>query len=438
MGLLYDLVSSAIERLFPRPRLVAECFDAVFPEADCAYNSLSRAGDGGLIYALSSHRADRDARLFRFDPQHGVITNLPEIAAATHAGPTKAIADGKVHVRPVEHQGKLVFATHIGYYDEAEGWPKPGRLDGFERYQGGCILSLDPDLGRYRVLGRAPVDEGIIATAVDTDRHKMFGLTWPSGLLLRCDLVKGSVVDLGPVLGRGETLNPADDEYQPVCRCPGIDPGDGTLYWTNRQGVIHRLRSDCDTPESLISCDLRSLAPDRATEPRSWGHTWRNLVWRPEERAFYGMLGTAPAVLFRFDPAREMVTKVCDIGGTPRIREPDLRVPWVTLALQLAPDGDTLHYIGMDRGPMGRDTRRLTVARPITYHIPSGSYMAHGRLELGDGRIVTQCESIEVTDGFVYGVGTTEWPRRTHSATKPGEPGHTHGPVDLIRYRDPS
>jgi hypothetical protein len=248
----------------------------------------------------------------------------------------------------------------------------------------------------------------------------------------------GELEDLGPVLGSGEGVPASSPEYQAICRCLGLDPRDGAVYWSDRRGDLHVLPPGSSAAYPVSSCNLARLITGRSVEPAAWGSAWRNLVWRRSEGAFYGMLGTVPPRLFRFEPAAGRLESVVDIGIAEGSKRPALAVPWVTLALGLSSEDDTLHYIGLDRGPVSSRGRRLTIARPITYDLPTGRQTAHEALVLRDGRVVTQCEAIEVHDGMVYAIGT--WARPAHPTTRSsrGASPHRSAGVDLLRFPDPT
>ena len=55
-------------------------------------------------------------------------------------------------------------------------------------YPGGHFLAYDIATGKFENLAIAPRHEGIITFAMDTRRKRLFGLTWPTGRLIRYDV----------------------------------------------------------------------------------------------------------------------------------------------------------------------------------------------------------------------------------------------------------
>jgi hypothetical protein len=72
------------------------------------------------------------------------IEKLGDLNEASGEKGRKAIAQGKSHVTFVEADGKLYFATHIGYYSIMDGMEKMGiPPKGMEPYPGGHLLAFD-------------------------------------------------------------------------------------------------------------------------------------------------------------------------------------------------------------------------------------------------------------------------------------------------------
>ena len=64
----------------------------------------------------------------------------------------------------------------------------------------------------------------------------MYALTWPSGLFLTYDLHTGKMQNLGPACRGGEAGS--GDAYMCLCRCFGIVPENGAVYFTLPNGEI--------------------------------------------------------------------------------------------------------------------------------------------------------------------------------------------------------
>jgi hypothetical protein len=70
--------------------------------------------------------------MYSFDPAKETIEHLGDLTEACGEKELKAVPQGKSHVRFVESNGKLYFATHLGYYSikkgmETIGDPPPNR-----------------------------------------------------------------------------------------------------------------------------------------------------------------------------------------------------------------------------------------------------------------------------------------------------------------------
>ena len=107
-------------------RLIAKAYDSQFPDAHDTYNGMGTGSDGRIYYVLSSEKIDVAAQMRSFDPTTGRIEKLGDLTEASGEKDRKAIAQGKSHVTFVESDGKLYFATHVGYYSIIDGMEKMG------------------------------------------------------------------------------------------------------------------------------------------------------------------------------------------------------------------------------------------------------------------------------------------------------------------------
>lgn len=219
--------------------LTAQMFDSGFPFSRRSYNALAVASDGRVYYVLSSRSIDHAAQMYRYDPSSGEIAHLGDLGEATGETGRKAIPQGKCHTGLVEAGGKLYFATHLSYYAikdgrEAVGAPPPG----YEPYPGGHFLAYDLATGEFEDIGRVP-GQGILTMAMDPARGRLYGLTWPNGLFVACDLASREMI-AAPISGEGEAGQ--NERFQTVCRAMVVDPRDGSAYWTLADGRIVRYR----------------------------------------------------------------------------------------------------------------------------------------------------------------------------------------------------
>ncbi len=142
-GAAITLVTSFAQPAEPK-RLIAQTFNSGFDLAHDTYNAISTGSDGRIYYVLSSESIDVGAKMFVFDPATKTIELLGDITEASGEKGKKAIAQGKSHVNFVESEGKLYFATHIGYYSIVDGMEKMGiPPSGYKSYPGGHLLAYD-------------------------------------------------------------------------------------------------------------------------------------------------------------------------------------------------------------------------------------------------------------------------------------------------------
>ena len=102
-------------------KLTADAFDSGFPLSHATFNGMSAASDGKIYYVLCTDSIDTGAQMYSYDPATGKIRHLGDLTEASGEKGRKAIPQGKSHVNFVEWQGKLYFATHVGYYTNQNG-----------------------------------------------------------------------------------------------------------------------------------------------------------------------------------------------------------------------------------------------------------------------------------------------------------------------------
>ena len=164
----------------PKPnapaRLTATIIDSGFADAHDTYNGISCASDGRIYYVLSSGKADLAAQMYVYDPKTNAVKHLGDLTEATGEKGSSAIAQGKSHVGFAESNGKLYFATHLGFYSIIDGMEKTSR-PGHEAYRGGFLATTSPPANSNP--RRRARNEGIITFAMDTQRQRLYGLTGP-------------------------------------------------------------------------------------------------------------------------------------------------------------------------------------------------------------------------------------------------------------------
>ncbi len=397
-------------------KLTAHAYDSGFADAHDTYNGMSVASDGKVYYVLSSERFDVGGRMFSMDPATGKIEPLGDLTEACGEKDLKAISQGKSHVTFQEMDGKLYFATHIGYYTirdgmETAGDPPPG----YKPYPGGHFLSYDMSSRKFENLAIAPRGEGILAMTMDKPRGRLYGLTWPTGYLLRYDLASKELKDLGPVSGEGEKgKGPA---YRTLCRSLIIDPEDGTLYLTKSEGTILRYLPEKGVVEAVPGVDLVKdyFGSYDPSSPGHMGYNWRQTVWYATGKAVYGVHGNS-GYLFRFTPGTSNLEVLERITSIPsKLSGMYDQFSYGYLGFTLGPDGHTIHYL--TGGPVYEEGKRVEGKKStakgeskgtedlhlVTYDIADGRYADHGAIFLENGQRPSYVNSIAVgRDGTVY------------------------------------
>ncbi|MBI4889803.1 MAG: 6-bladed beta-propeller, partial [Acidobacteria bacterium] len=318
-----------------------------------------------------------------------------------------------------EHQGKLYFATHLGYYQVVDGKEMVGLPPaGYQPYPGGHFLSYDMATGRIEKLATAPGGEGIITMSMDVKKERLLALTWPSGRFLAYDLKSRQLKDYGLTAGEGE--KGTGERFRVVCRAIAVHPQQGTAFFSDSTGRIwrydsHRQEKDLDV---IPGCSLKrpALGEWDPNKPGHMGYNWRQIVWYAPENVFYGVHGNT-GTLFRFDPLGGFIELAGRIVSEKTLAS-GLRddFSYGYLGLTLGPDGHTLYFL--------TGTPRGEEIHFVTYHIPTKRYTDHGALALDDGRRPNWAQSIAVGRD-----------KRVYTVSKIVENGKLK--VDLLSFADP-
>ena len=398
------------------PRLIAEVYDSGFPEAHDTYNGMGTGSDGKIYYVLSTQSPEVGARMFCLDPVTKQIRTVGELTEVCGEKGLKSIPQGKSHVNFAEHQGKLYFATHVGYYTMVDGMERvPVPPAGCKAYPGGHVLSYDVASGKFEDFGRVPSGEGIITFAMDTLRQRSYVLTWPASRFFRFDLARREWKDLGMPIRPGEEGE--GKSCHAICRSIVVAPEDGSAYFTISTGDILRYRYDRDAVETVAGEDLRKDYFGQY-DPHASGHmgyNWRQAFWHPGERCIYGVHGNS-GYLFRFDPRAPRVEVLDRITSLPSRRSGMYdQFSYGYLGFALGPDHRTLYYL--TGGPVYVAGKRLSGKKTsvsgeakgledlhlVTYDLAAERCRDHGAVFFPDGQRPTYVNSIAVgKDGAVY------------------------------------
>lgn len=398
------------------PRLTARIHESGFVNSHDTYNGMGTGSDGRIYYVLCSELPDVGARMYTYDPVRNRSELLGDLTEAAGEKALNAIAQGKSHVNFVEAGGKLWFATHIGYYSIVDDMEKAGIPPaGMKPYRGGHILAWDLAARKFEDHGLGPRGEGIITMNMDPRRMRVYGITWPTGIFFRYDIARKEWKELGAFFEQGE--NGKGATYRTICRSLGVDPEDGSVYFSTGDGAIHRYRYDRDAVETVAGDNLKKdyFGLYDITSSGHMAYNWRQVVYHPGTRMFYGVHGNS-GYLFRFDPRAERVEVLDRITSEPSKRSGMFdQFSYGYLGFTLGPDRRTLYYL--TGGPIYRDGRRVTGKdatgkgeakgeedlRLVTYDIPTGKYADRGAVYYASGGHPSYVNSIAVgRDGTVY------------------------------------
>ncbi|MDN3656810.1 hypothetical protein QWZ08_14280 [Ferruginibacter paludis] len=395
--------------------LVATTYNSGFELAHDTYNGMYAASDNKIYYVLSSQSIDIGGKMYAYDPATNKTTLCGDLTEACGEKGLKTIVQGKSHVKFVESDGKLFFATHIGYYSMVDGMEKMGIPPaGYREYPGGHLLAYDLKTGKYDDLAIAPHKEGILAMNMDTKRKIIYGLTWPTGYFFRYDLAKKEMQDFGSMAGDGE--NGVGNKFRTVCRSIAVDPEDGSAYFTTSEGTIYRCRSGATSLEPLeenMKKDYFGLYDP--SSPGHMGYNWRQTVYSPTDKCFYGVHGNS-GYLFKFDPKAERIEVLdrltSDISKRSGMFD---QFSYGYLGFEISKDKHTLYYL--TGAPVYKDGKRVTGKSStamgeakgledlhlVTYDIPTGKIKDHGAVLYKNGDRPLYVNSIAVAkDGTVY------------------------------------
>lgn len=411
----------------------AHFYNSGFALGDDNYNACFIASDGKVYYVFASGSVKTGAQMFAFDPSIKKIDHVGDLTKAAGEEGLHAIPQGKGHSPFVEWNGKLYFATHVGYYSP----PSPSGREligvpprGHKPYPGGHFLSYDLATHKLENLAKAPAGEGIISFGMDTQRQRLYGITWPSGFFLRYDMRTHALKNFGTFFKGGEKGVPGKT-FRVICRIMVVDPDDGSVFFTTPDGDIIQYRYDSDSVGKVPGVSLKKdvfgcLDP---SEPGTMGYAWRQAFWYWPEKVIYAIHGRS-GYLFRFDPRSRKVEVLTRL------------VSDVTFDSGMY-DKNKYGYLGMALGPDDHTIYDLTGSRPdassgddqihfLTYDISTGKRTDYGVLQLDDGRRPFFAQSIAVGNGggTIYTIAKV---RPSGSSARPNK-----FRIDLLSFPNPA
>ncbi len=386
--------------------ITADLFPINFLLGDSNYHSMVSASDGNLYFSVDTHNIEYACRIYKFDPRTEEMTLVAKMDEVLGEDTATHVAQGKVHTPFFEDEGKLWFGTHISFYE--------GDLPGFKSevripYQGGHFMSYDLKTGAFEDLAKTFPGEGIITTAMDTERNVLYGLTWPSGILVSYDRAEGHPRFWGAVQDRGEWGH-RPHEWDRICRTLGIAP-DGKVYGSTMDGRIWEYDPTAARRVTYVEgLDLKRLPLSQSAEETLKGefqYNWRVVEWNPKTESFWGIQWET-TTLFEFQPSTRYLRTVAELRhdaykGMPR--NPEIS----QLGFLLGPQ-DTIFYLA--NGPAVEMENHADVQSTVylfTFDMESEQMTNHGPLISADGRRVFFTESLCIgADDRLYSVAWVE------------------------------
>jgi hypothetical protein len=384
-----------------------DIFQPNFLWGDSSYTALIYASDGKIYFSIGSHNTDHACRFFSFDPTTEKVTLIGEMDKVLGEDAEKQISQGKIHTRMFEHKGKIWFATHTGFYQRGvSGINYRGKAP----YKGGHFMNYDLATGQFNDLARIFPNEGIISMTMDKVNEVLYGLTWPSGILVSYDIKTDDLRYWGAVQHRGEWGHRGGTEWDMICRTPTVDPN-GCVYGSTVNGQIWKYDPTKVRRVSYIEgLDLSYVPFSQSAEEILKGdfrNNWRTIEWNPKTNSFWG-LHFQCTTLFEFDPVANYIRTVDELRPTAYRGMP--ANPEISqLGFTIGPK-NTIFYLA--HGPMvkieGRQRLRCNLYL-ITYDIDTQKYTDHGPIFSNDGRRVFFAESIAIAaDDHIYSVAWVE------------------------------
>jgi hypothetical protein len=270
-------------------------------------------------------------------------------------------------------------------------------------------VSYDLATGRFEELACVVPPEGIITMNMDTKNEVLYGLTWPSGLLVVYDIRTRELRSWGAVQAQGE-WGPHPWEWNRICRQLAIHP-DGKVYGSTMHGRIWQYDpARIRRVRFIEGLDLSRVPFTQSAEEAMKGdfqHNWRVITWNPDTKSFWG-LHFETTTLFEFIPETNYVRARAELRPEAYRHMP--RNPEVSqLGFMLGPK-NTLFYLA--HGPAVDLPDRPALQSGLylmTYDIAKKRPVNHGPILSSDRRRVFFTESIAIgPDDRIYTVAWVE------------------------------
>lgn len=228
------------------------------------------------------------------------------------------------------------------------------------------------------------------------------------------DLKTGSLKNVGPVAGKGESV--VGNDFRVICRSMFVDPRDGNVYYSTSEGDIYSYNPKDATPKKLEDVNLR-LDYFGKYDPKdagSMGYNWRKIFWYGPEQKAYGVHGNS-GYLFSFDPKNKKVELIDRITSEDSKKSGMFdQFSYGYLGYKIDKNG-TIYYL--TGGPIYKDGKRVTgldkinmgaakgleYLHVVTYNIPEKKYKDLGKVFYKEGTFPTYVNSLAIgEDGNLY------------------------------------
>ncbi|MFA7492096.1 MAG: hypothetical protein WCZ43_01055 [Proteiniphilum sp.] len=389
---------------------IAKRYFSGFEDAHETYNAISEASDGNIYYVLCSQKHDVASQLHKYNPNTDQTEFIADLSEVVGEKAQNYISQGKSHTEFYEVDGKLYFATHVGYYEMIDGAQQlpVNAPEGYKLYPGGHFLSYDLKTKEIKDLAMIP-DEGVLSMTMDKQGMHLYGISWPSGYFYHYDIRNNVLTNAGLISGLGERGKRGDD-YRVLCRSLVVDPATGHVYYSTSEGDIFYYDPATRVIKKLEDLNLR-LDYFGKFDPRdagSMGYNWRKIQWYEPENKAYGVHGNS-GYLFSFDPQNKKIEIVDRITSEPSRKSGMFdQFSYGYLGFKIK-DGiiyyltgapiykDGKRVAGVDKINMGAP-KGLEHLHLVTYNIPEKKYEDHGPIFYEDGNFPTYVNSIAVGD----------------------------------------
>jgi hypothetical protein len=354
---------------------------------DSMFTALYAASDGRVYIGLNHHGAGANVAVY--DPAADSMRLLGDMRELTGEKNLGREPQAKVHTQICEgSDGKIYFATHLS------AWYNFAKISEPEGLPGGHWVVYDPKTDRLADLGIGLPRNGIITMTIDTQRQRLYGLTYPMGHLIYYDIRSRITTDMGVV-----------QNWASVSRVLTTDDR-GRVYGFYNDGRIWRYDPERDRVFNLLTqMPLRTPGIPIFRSFYETEHGLMGVARSTAGRKWYG-LETESSYLFEYDPYQGDEGKATLLTQlTPDRYVGKRNVPYAMLAF--CKDGEDVFYHAANTQlgdePQGTYWGEGYGAAMVTYDLKSGKREDRGVIVAENSRLVmTPTAATCAPDGTVY------------------------------------